>query len=62
MLSSKKLKEPNLKIEYRAKQRIFNTKISNSLEVLKEIFKILCHQRNANQNNSEIPPHSNQNG
>jgi hypothetical protein len=28
----------------------------------KEMFKVLSDQRNANQNNPEIPPYSNQNG
>ena len=47
---------------YRAKQRIFNTEISNDLEVLKEIFNILSHHRNASQNDSEIPSYTHQNG
>jgi hypothetical protein len=29
---------------------------------LKKMFSILNHQRNANQNNPEIPPHTSQNG
>jgi hypothetical protein len=29
---------------------------------LKKMFSILNHQRNANQNSPEIPPHTNQNG
>jgi hypothetical protein len=29
---------------------------------LKEMFNILSHQENANQNNPEIPPYTNQNG
>ena len=28
---------------------------------LKEMFNILSHQANANQNEPEIPPHTNQN-
>jgi hypothetical protein len=31
-------------------------------EAPKEIFNILSHQGNANQNNPEIPPHTSQNG
>jgi hypothetical protein len=46
---------------YRAKQRILNQGISNGYEALKEMFNILSHQRNANQFNPEIPPHTNQN-
>ena len=49
-------------MEYRGKQRIHNRRISNGLEVLKEMFKVLSHQGNANQNDPEIPPHTNQNG
>jgi hypothetical protein len=40
---------------YRAKQRIFNREISNSPEALKEMFKVLSHQENANLKNSEGP-------
>jgi hypothetical protein len=29
---------------------------------LKNMFNLLSHQGNANQNNSEIPPHTSQNG
>jgi hypothetical protein len=29
---------------------------------LKKMFNILSHQRNANQNNPEIPPHTSQDG
>jgi len=47
---------------YRAKQRIVNFEILNGWEVPKEMFNILRHQQNANQNNTEIPPHNNQNG
>jgi hypothetical protein len=43
---------------YRSKQGIFNRGISNGQEVLKEMFGILNHQRNANQNNSEIPSYT----
>ena len=45
---------------HRAKQRIHNKGISNNQEALKEIFKVLSHQGNANQN-PEIPPYTNQN-
>jgi hypothetical protein len=31
-------------------------------EALKEVFNILTHQGNANQNGPEIPPFTNQNG
>ena len=31
-------------------------------ETLKEMFNILSHEGNANQNNSEIPLHTTQNG
>ena len=36
-------------------QRILNRGISNGQEALKEIFKVLSHQRNVNQSNSDIP-------
>ena len=45
---------------YRAKKRILNKGISNDKEALKEIFNILSHQKNANQNGPEIPPYTNQ--
>jgi hypothetical protein len=47
---------------YRIKPRIHNRGISNDLETLKEMFKVLSDLRNANQNNPEIPPHTSQNG
>jgi hypothetical protein len=46
----------------RAKQRILNRGILNGLEALKEMFKILSHQGNANENYPEILPYTNQNG
>jgi hypothetical protein len=38
----------------RAKQRSLNRGISGGQEALKEMFNKLCHQENANQNDSEI--------
>jgi hypothetical protein len=49
-------------MEYRTKLRIHNLVISNGWETPKEMFKVLSDQRNANQNNPEIPPHTSQNG
>jgi hypothetical protein len=46
---------------YRYNQRIFRG-ISNGLEALKEMFSILSHQGNANQNDCEIPFYTHQNG
>jgi hypothetical protein len=42
--------------------RKFTRGMSNGREALKEMFKVLSHQGNANQNNHEIPPYTNQNG
>jgi hypothetical protein len=39
---------------YRTKQRIHNRGISNGPEELKEMFKVISHQENANQNDPEI--------
>ena len=47
---------------YRNKLRIHNWRISNDWEAPKEMFKVLSGQINANQNDSEIPPYTNQNG
>jgi hypothetical protein len=60
-LDSKK-KEPNLKMGYRVKQIILNRGILDGQEALKELFKVLTHQENANQNNSEVPYYTHQNG
>ena len=49
-------------MECRAKQKILKREISNGQEALKEMFKVLSHQGNANQNDPEIPPYTNQNG
>ena len=46
----------------KAKQRIFNWGNSNGGEAPNEVFNILSDQGNANQNNTEIPPHTSQNG
>jgi hypothetical protein len=45
----------------RTKQRIHIRGISNGREALKEMFKALSNQENANQNDPEIPPYTNQN-
>ena len=43
---------------YRAKQRILNRGISNGQEGLKEMFNILSHQGNPNQNDSDSSLHT----
>jgi hypothetical protein len=48
-LTSKKPKITQLKMGYRAKQRIHNRRILNGREAPKEMVKVLSHQRNANQ-------------
>ena len=35
---------------YRSKQRILSIKFSNGQKILKELFSLLSHQGNANQN------------
>jgi hypothetical protein len=57
-------KKPNNPIKKRGIElyREFTTEITNGSETLKEIFKALTDQGNANQNNPEIPPHTSQNG
>ncbi|KAL6083254.1 hypothetical protein STEG23_032570 [Scotinomys teguina] len=47
---------------YRVKQRIYGRRISNGRKTFKEMLNILSHQRNDNQNNSEIPSYTCQNG
>ena len=42
-------------MEYRFKQRILNSRITNVWEKLKELFNILNPQGHINQNDSEIP-------
>jgi hypothetical protein len=42
-------------------KRIDNRRIYNGWEALKEMVKVPSHQRSANQNDPEIPPHNNQN-
>jgi hypothetical protein len=43
-----------LKIEYRAKQRILDRGILKASEALKEMFKVLYNQGNADKSNCEI--------
>ena len=47
---------------YRGKQRIFTLGILNGRDAPKEMFNILSHQGNTNQNNPENSPHTSQNG
>jgi hypothetical protein len=46
---------------YRDKQRIINWGTPNGWEAHSEMFNILNHQGNVNQNNPQIPPHTSQN-
>jgi hypothetical protein len=41
---------------------LLKNKVENSREAPEKMFNILNHQRNANQNNPEILPHTSQNG
>ncbi|KAL6091243.1 hypothetical protein STEG23_026825 [Scotinomys teguina] len=66
-LNGEKLKaipnsNPIEKMDCRAKQRIYGRRISNGQKTFKDMLNILTHQRNANQNNSEIPSYACQNG
>jgi hypothetical protein len=56
-LDSRETNNP-VKMGYRGKQRILNWGIVNCIEVPEKKFNILNHQGNANQNNSEILPHT----
>ena len=47
---------------YRPEQKILNRGISNIWETFKEVFNILGHQENANQNDSKIPSYTFQSG
>ena len=49
-------------MRYRSKQRILNRRIFHGREALKEMFNSLSHKGNANQNDSEIPSYTHQNG
>jgi hypothetical protein len=46
----------------RPKQKILNLGNSNVWESPKEMYKLLSYQEYANQNNSEIPSQTSQNG
>jgi hypothetical protein len=46
----------------KTKKRNHNRGISNDQAGLKEMFRVLSHQENANQNHPEISPYTNQNG
>lgn len=49
-------------MEYRSEQKILNRGISNIWEEFKEMFNILGHQENENENDSEIPSQTFQSG
>jgi hypothetical protein len=51
-----------LRMGLRAEQRILTWGILNGWEAPEKMLSILNHQGNANQNNPEIPLHTNQNG
>ena len=59
-----RLYKPNnpVKMGYKSKQRILNRRISNNQETLMDMFKILSHQENVNQNDSKIQSYTCQNG
>jgi hypothetical protein len=61
-LTSKKQNNPIKKMRYEANQRIHNRSIPNDWGAPKEMFKVLSEQKNAGQNDPEIPPYTNQNG
>jgi hypothetical protein len=61
-LDTNKSNNPTRKTRNRTKQRILNRGISNGQETLKDTFNILSHLGNANQNDSEIPTLTHQNG
>jgi hypothetical protein len=48
-------------VGYRSIERIINIRISNGWKTLKEMFNILSHQGNANQNYFDIPSYTCQN-
>jgi hypothetical protein len=48
-------------MDCRAKQRILTRRILNGREEPKEMYKFLSHQGNENQNDPEIPSHTNHN-
>jgi hypothetical protein len=58
-LNAKNTNDPILKMGYRTK---LSRGISNGRGALKEMFNILSHQVNANQNNFEVPSYTAQNG
>ena len=46
----------------RPKQTFFQRRCTGGQRAHEKMFNIINHQRNANQNHSEIPPHTSQNG
>ena len=56
------IKNLNNPIKKWGTQLILNRRISDDQKILKEMFNILSHQENANQNDSGIPYYTNQNG
>ena len=58
----KRTNNPIKKMDYRPKQKTFKRRIYNGWKTLKEMLNILSQQRNANQNNFEIPSYTCING
>jgi hypothetical protein len=48
-------------LEFHVRQKSLNRGVSNGQEALKEMFKVLSHQGNANQNKTDIPSYIGQN-
>ena len=61
-LNIKKSKQPNQKMGGRHKQMFLQRRHTDGQETYEQMLSITKYQRNANQNYSEISPHTSQNG
>ena len=61
-LNSKKTQQPNVKMDKRPEQTVFQGRCTDGQQVLETMLNIPDYQRNANQNDHEILPHTSQNG
>ena len=62
LLNIKKTKQPDLKMGRRPEYTFFQRRHTDGQQAHEKVLNIVNHQRNANQNHSEVTPHTCQNG
>ena len=61
-VNNKKTKQPNQKMGRRPKQTFLQRRHTDGQKAYEKMLNFANYQRNANQNYSEVPPYTSQNG